>query len=151
MNKYGMDELILNKAKKQKRDWRTLKVYEKRLRAKRKEYMQTFSAFAINQRRSRAACVGELCLQAMEAVRGLNRTKPLLDGSLDYSIIEQKVKDPDGRKGFQYMVTYHVFSSEDALSAEDIAEEIEKTRKQLEQETEEMFREDPDEETEPAE
>ena len=116
------------------------------MRKARKEYLQTFSAYAVNQRRSRAAAIGECALQAMDAVRGLSRTKPLIAGSLDYVIEEKKVQDETGMKGFHCAVTFHVFSDERKYSDEEIRKEIEDTFEKLMMETDEMFPEETHEE-----
>lgn len=136
----------MTRKQKEKQDEKALKKYAESLKNRRKAYNQTFSAFAINQRRSRAACVGELCLQAIDAVRGLNKIKPLMDGTLYYSVIEHRVVDPDGKKGFQYEVTYHVVSHENAFTEEQIEKEISETREKMRAETEEMFPEEKHEE-----
>ena len=58
----------MTREQKIKRDSKTLKKYEKRLEDERMRYIQTFDAYAINQRRSRAAAIGECALQAREAI-----------------------------------------------------------------------------------
>lgn len=122
-----------------KKDSKALQNYAKRLKNEHKVYIQTFSAYAVNQRRSRAAAIGECALQAMDEVRGLAKKKQLLDGSLDYMITEQKVQDPDGRKGFHCSVTYRVVSAEKAHTEEWIKEELEKTFEKMMMDTDEMF------------
>lgn len=113
--------------------------YRKRLEKEHNAYMQTFSAFAINQRRSRAAAIGECALKAMDEVRGLAKTKRLMNGSLEYMITEQKVQDEDGRKGFQYSVSYRVVSMEKAFTPERIEEELKKTWEKMQMEIDERF------------
>lgn len=133
----------MTREQKERKDQKTIQKYAEKMRKQGKAYMQTFSAFAINQRRSRAAAAGECVLQAMDAVRGLSRTKPLKDGTLDYMINEKKVQDPDGRKGFQYEITYRVVSYERAFTDDQIRKGTEELAEKLRKETEEMFAEDP--------
>ena len=129
----------MTREQKIKKDKKALEKYEERMRKEHKVYMQMFDAYSVNQRRSRAAAIGECALKAMDEVRGLAKTKPLLDGTLDYMITEQKVKDPDGKIGFHVSVTYRVASMEKAMTEEQIQAEIEDTRKRMMLETEEMF------------
>ena len=129
----------MTREQKIKKDEKALAKYEERLKKERKVYMKTADAYAINNRRSRAAAIGACALQVMDEVRGLAKTKPLLDGSLDYMITEQKVKDPDGKIGFHASVTYRVVSAEAKHTAEWIQNEIEDTRKRMMLETDEMF------------
>ncbi len=132
-------ELIAhNRQVKIRRDSKALKKYAKRLREERKIYHQTFDAFSINQRRSREAALGACALKALDEVRGLRKTKPLV-GGLEFLIHEQKVEDPDGKKGFHYAVTYYVTSDERAHSDEDIQAEIEQTFERMMMETDELF------------
>ena len=129
----------MTREQKIRRDGKALKKYEEKLKKQHKVYMQQFSAYSVNQRRSRAACVGELCLQAIEHVRELNRVKQLMEGSLDYMVQEQKVRDPDGKKFFEYKVAYRVVSMEKAYTDEEIRKEIESTFEKMMAETDEMF------------
>lgn len=129
----------MTREQKIKRDGKALKKYKERLKKERKVYMECFSAYAVNQRKSRAAAIGECALQAMDRVKEMARIKPLLDGSLEYMITEKKVVDPAGIKGFQCSVTYRVVSAEDAHTAEWIEKEIEDTFEKMMQETDEMF------------
>ena len=135
----------MTREQKIRKDAKVLKKYEQRLRQEKKVYIQTFEAYAVNQRRSRAAAIGECALQARDAVRGLSVTKDLVDGTLDYMIREEKVVDPDGKKGFHCAVTYKVMSNEPAHTDEWIQSEMEKTFEQLMQETDEMFPEEKEE------
>ena len=132
----------MTRAQKLKRDEKTLKKYEEQLRKEHKTYIQQFDAYAVNQRISRAAAIGACALQAMDAVKGMAKAKELVPGSLDYMIIEQKVQDPDGKKGFHCQVTYRVVSYEKAHTEEWIREELEKTAAQLQAETDEMYPEE---------
>ena len=129
----------MTREQKIKKDSKALQNYAKRLKSEHKVYLQKFDAYAVNQRRSRAAAIGECALQAMDEVRGLAKTKQLLDGSLDYMITEQKVVDPDGNKGFHCSVTYRVVSAEKAHTQEWIDAELEKTFEKMMMETDEMF------------
>ena len=129
----------MTREQKIKKDSKALQNYAKRLKNEHKVYMQMYDAYAVNQRRSRAAAIGECALQAMDGVRGLAKTKQLLDGSLEYMITEQKVQDVDGRKGFHCSVTYRVVSAEKAHTEEEIKEELEKTFEKMMMETDEMF------------
>ena len=135
----------MTREQKIRKDQKTIKKYAEECKRRRKVYMQTFSAFAINQRRSRAAAVGELVLEAIEGVKGLAHVHPLIAGTLEYGIIEQKVKDPDGRKGFSYQVTYHVIANENAMTEEEQEKEVRELEEKLRRETDEMF---PEEKTE---
>ena len=121
-----------------------LEKYGERLRKQNRAYMQEVSAFAVNQRRSRAAALGECALQAMDHLRGLAKTKPLMNGSLEYMIREKKVEDPDGKKGFEYTVAYRVVSYEKAFTEEQITEELNKTWEKMQMEIDERFPEDED-------
>ena len=132
----------MNREQKIKKDSRALKKYAQRLRGEHKVYIQMFDAYAVNQRRSRAAAIGACAMQAMDAVRGLARVKPLLDGTLEYMITEQKVKDPDGKIGFHATVTFRVVSGEKAHDEEWIQKELEETFEKMMQETDEMFPEE---------
>lgn len=132
----------MNREQKIKRDSKALRKYGQRLKNEHKVYLKMFEAYAVNQRRSRAAAIGECALQAMDEVRGLAKVKPLLDGSLDYMITEQKVKDPDGRTGFHCTVTFRVVSAEKAHDDEWIQKELEETFEKMMQETDEMFPEE---------
>ena len=138
------------KAREQKirRDKKALDKYEERLRKEHKVYLQMFDAYAVNQRRSRAAAIGACALKAMDEVRGLAKTKQLMDGSLDYMITEQKVQDPDGKKGFHCSVTYRVVSTEKAHTEEWIQKEIEDTWTRMMRETDGMYPVEKEEEKE---
>ena len=138
----------MTREQKIRKDSKALKDYRKRLERERRAYMKEFEAFSVNQRRSRAAAIGECVLQAMDDVRGLARVKDLVNGSLEYMFNEQKVQDPDGRKGFKYSVAYRVVSTEPAHSKEDIDKEIEETFEKMMMETDEMFPQEEDQHAE---
>lgn len=129
----------MTREQKIKKDEKALKKYEERMRKAHKVHVKKFDAYAINNRRSRAAAIGACALQAMDDVRGLAKSKTLVDGTLDYMITEQKVKDPDGKIGFHASVTYRVASIVKAYTEEEIQAEIEDTRKRMMLETDEMF------------
>ena len=129
----------VTREQKIKKDKKALEKYGERMRKERKVYLQMFDAYSVNQRRSREAAIGACALKAMDEVRGLAKTKPLMDGSLDYMITEQKVKDPDGKVGFHVSVTYRVVSQEKAWTEEKIQAELEDTWKRMMLETDEMF------------
>ena len=133
---------MFDKMKKKRDDIQTLRKYEARLRAMRKEYIQAADAYSLSDRKSRAAAVGECCLAIMDKVRELAGKHKLIEGSLEYMIDEQKHIDTDGRKGFHYMVTYHVVADEPKYTEEEIRAEIEDTAKRLRIETEELFKKD---------
>ena len=129
----------MTREQKIRKDAKTLKAYKKRLQQERVVYHQNFDLVAINQRRSREAALGACVMKALDAVRELNKAKNLVPGTLYYSIDEQKILDPDGRKGFLESVTYFVQSYEKAHTEEDIEAEIEKTFEQFMRETDELF------------
>ena len=121
------------------RDEETIWKYKIQLRNQRKEYSKVTSAYSMTGRRSRALCLGECVLQAYEDLRKLNSEKTLLDGTLFWNIIEERVIDTDGRNGFRYTAIYHVKSDEQAIPDEDIEKEIAETREKIYKETGEMF------------
>ena len=136
----------MNKKTKIRMDRKTLKAYDRKLRARRKEYEKQAEAFSMTDRRSRAACAGECLLQAMEQLQQLNREKKLVNGTLWWSVGEQRVKDTDGKKGFRYTVAWHVLSDEAYYTEEEILKELRDTYRRLREETEEMYGEVTDEE-----
>ena len=129
----------MTKEQKIKKDEKALEKYAERMKKARKVYIKTANAYAINNRRSRAAAIGACALQVMDEMRGLAKTRPLMDGTLDYMITEQKVKDPDGKIGFHATVAARVTSAEAQYTAEEIRAEIEDTRKRMMLETEQMY------------
>ena len=138
----------MTREQKIKRDSKALKKYKEKLKKERKRYVQTFETYAINQRRSREAALGACCLKALDAVRELKKTKPLINGTLEYVISEQKVIDPDEKKGFHCSVTFAVASEEDAHTDEWIEKEIADTFERMMKETDEMFPEEAEDEKE---
>jgi len=133
----------MTKEQKLKRDEKALKLYEKQLRNRRKEYAQIADAYSRTGQRMRAEALGECALKLIENLRKLKGEKNLLDGTLFWTIGEERVKDMDGVKGFHYTVTFHVKSDEDAFTEEEIRKEIEETRAKMVAETEEMYAEEP--------
>ena len=125
--------------RKIRKDEKELKKYEERLRKEKVVYHQNFDLVALNQRRSREAALGACVMKALDAVRELSMKKQLVPGSLYYNISENKVNDPEGRKGFLESVTYFVMSYEKAHTEEQIAEEIRVTREKMMMETDELF------------
>ena len=137
---------IIGKLKRKREVVRTLRKYEIRLRKERKVYMKVAEAYCLSDRKSRAMTLGECCLKILEDVKELNTRHKLIDNSLEYMIDEQKVIDPDGRKGFKYKVLYSVLADEARFTEEEIRRELEDTARRLKLETEEIFRkEGPDE------
>lgn len=136
----------MNKRAKEKLDQKTIKKYEQQLKNRRKEYAQYAQSYSSTGRKMRAAAVGECVLQLMEQLRELNRQKTLIEGSLFWTINEQKVKDTDNKKGFHYLVCWHVKSDEPFYTDEEIRKELEETYGKIRQETEEMYAEEPAEE-----
>ena len=124
---------------KTRRDRKALAAYEKQMRNRRKEYAQVAEATSLSGRRNRALAVGECVLQLYDKLRDLNAEKKLLEGTLFWTIAEQRLKDTDGKKGFRYAVCWHVKSDEDYYTEDEITEEIEKTRAQMEAETRELY------------
>lgn len=120
-------------------DSKALKKYAKRLRDERKTYEQKFEAYSINQRKSRALALGSCALKAIDAVRELAKVKPLVAGTLEYVMNEQKVTDEAGAKGFYCSVIFHVVSDEPAHDPEDIRKEIEETFEKMMRETDAMY------------
>lgn len=132
----------MTREQKIKKDGKALEQYAKRLKNEHKVYIQMFDAYAANQRKSRAAAIGACVLQAMDELQGLWKTKPLREGSLEWNFAEQKIVDPDGKKGFHETVQYSVASGEPAYSEEEIRELIEDTRRRMELDLNEMYPEE---------
>ncbi len=132
----------MTREEKIRSDGETLEKYKEQLQNTAKAYMQTFSAFSVNQRKSRAAAAGECVLKALDEVKGLIKTKPMKAGTLDFIINEVKVKDPDGKKGWRYEISYRMVSYERKYTDEEIKKELEETAAKLKAETEEMFPEE---------
>ena len=129
----------MTREQKIKKDSKALKEYRKRLKNERMRYSQSFEAYSVNQRRSRALAIGECVLQAREAIYALRKRKPLINGTLFYNVSEQKVVDPDGKRGFHCVVTFAVNSEEPAHEDGWIEKEIAETFEKMMRETDEMF------------
>lgn len=142
----------MDNSKRSAKGWRTrinqkaLREYEKQLRNRRKEYAQYATAYSKTGRRNMALTVGECVLKAQDELKKLYREKKLLEGSLFWTITEQKIQDTDGIKGYHYVVCWHVKSDEDYYTEEEIREEIEETARRMKAEQEEFFADDPAEE-----
>lgn len=136
----------MNKKQKTRQDRKSVLKYKAQLEARRKEYVQYAQAYSGTGRRMRTTAVGECVLQLMEELRKLNNQKTLVEGSLFWTINEQKVKDTDGKKGYHYLACWHVKSTEPYYTKEEIEQEIRETYKKMNLETEEMYSEDPAEE-----
>ena len=134
------------KKRKQLKDWQTVRKYGERLRAERKIYTQTATTYSETDRKSRCLAVGECCIRALEAIGELNLQHRLVPGTLEYMINQQRVKDDTGKKGFRYDVTYQVKSEEPKYTEDEIRDELKDVAKRLKLETEEMFKEDEEEE-----
>ena len=124
---------------KKAQDAETLAHYERRLRDKRKHYMQSTEAISAGGRRNRALAVGECVLKLLDELEKEHFKHHFLPGTLSFSIYQDRTVDPDGIKGYKYMVAYHALADEPALTEEEIRQEIEDTRKKIEAETEEMY------------
>ena len=129
----------VNRKQKIKQDARALRKYKVRLQNEKKVYQQSFQLVAVNNRRSREAALGACVLKALDEVRGLAKMKNLVPGSLYYNIDEVIRFDPEGRKGFQEIVTFFVMSYEQAHTKEEIEKEIAETFEKMMRETDEMF------------
>lgn len=127
--------------KKQAEDQETLAHYEKRLRAKKKHYMQSADAFSYGGRKNRALAMGECVLQLMEQLEKEYYAHHFLPGTLSWIINEERASDENGRKGYRCDVAWHALADEQALTEEEIEKELEETRKKIEAETAEMFAE----------
>lgn len=142
----------MDRSKAAAKGWRTridkkaLEGYEKQLRNRRQEYAQYADTYSKTGRRNQAMAVGECVLKALDELKKLNKEKNLLEGSLFWTITEQKIKDTDGIKGFHYVACWHVKSDEDYYTEEEIRKEMEETRAKMEAEKEEFFADEPEEE-----
>ena len=134
----------MDKRQKIKQDKRTIRLYEQKLRTRPKEHDYIAEGYSATDRKSRALCAGECVIQAMDKLRELQAQRerekhPLKDGSLFWTIVEQKVKDPDGKKGFHYGVIFHVQSDEPYYTEDEIRKELKETYRKIKAETEEMY------------
>lgn len=125
--------------RKKEQDAITLMKYRQKLEAIRKVYSQGTEAVSEGGRRNRALSLGECCLQAIDQLQKLNGTHRLIPGTLFWNLDEEHITLENGKKGYRHSVVYHVKADEPALSQAEIDEEVEETRKRIEQETGEMF------------
>ena len=131
----------------------TVEKYRQDLLNERKVYMQKATARAVNNRRARALAVGECALKAMDGVRECSRAHRLAAQSLMYMIDEKIIYPVAGsrEKNFEYDVMYQVTSDEKAWTQEEIEEKTEDLRKRLAMETDEMFPEEENDQTDERE
>lgn len=134
----------MNKKQKTALDRKTIRDYENKLRARRKEYSQYAQTYSETGRRARALAAGEMMLQLTEQLKDLAHKKHLLEGSLSWTFNEQKVKDTDGKKGFHYLAAWGVNSDEPYYTEEEIRKELNETYRKIREETDEMFSEEPE-------
>jgi len=136
------------KFQKRMKDRKTIAGYEKRLRAERKVYAQSFSALSETGRKNRALAIGECCLRGIENISKLineQRGVEFVKGSLFWNLNEQRVKDETGEKGFKYTVTFHVQSYEPAWTEEEIQTKVAEAARLVKKETDEMYAKDKEE------
>ena len=156
MEKYNMTEQEWEKLeeefykkfayeRKLETDEMTIRSYELRLRAARKSYSKAAQAISQGGRKNRALSLGECCLKAIEELEKINGTHQLLQGTLTWQILEEPKKDENGKRVYQHIVVFHVKADEPALEDGEIEAEVAETRRRIEQETREMFAEDPPE------
>ena len=124
---------------KKEQDAEQLAHYERNLRAKRKHYTGNAVTFSTGGQRNRAMAAGAALLEALKQLEKFRREHQLMRGTLSWIIGEDRVVDPDGKKGYQYTYAWHVYADEQVLTEEEIAAEIEDTRKRMAAETEEMY------------
>ena len=141
----------MNKRQKIKKDQRTLRLYEKKLRARRQEIGRQAEAYSMTGRKQRIAAIGESVLKLLEDLHRIQdeqmrKGKPLVNGTLFWGINEERVQDTDGRKGFHYRIFFAVKSEEDYYTEQEIRTELRETYAKMKAETEEMFGEVTDEE-----
>ena len=134
----------MDKRQKIRQDRRTIRKYEQQLKNRPKEHEFIAEGYSQTDRKSRAICAGECVLQALEKLYELKDQRerdkhPLLDGSLFWTVHEQKVKDTTGKKGFHYGIAFHVQSDEPYYTQEEINAELKETYRRIKAETEEMY------------
>lgn len=123
-------------------DAKVLRTYRQRLEQERKVYHQVIGATSETGRKNRALAAGECVLKGIECVEELacrNPKIPFIDGSLYWTIDQQRIRDEDGEKGFRYLVSYTVTSNEPAWTKDEIREKVADARERLRNETREMF------------
>ena len=131
---------------KEDRDRDTLRGYEAKLKSTVKNYSLQTSGVTTGGRKNRAICLGECILQAAEKLEKESKDHNFAPGTLAWTFTEDRVKDPDGRKGYQYTARLVVATDEPAYTDEEIQKELEDLQQKLAAETEEMFREEEEEE-----
>lgn len=124
---------------KKSQDAEQLAHYERNLRAKRKHYTQSAETFCTGGQKNRAMAAGAAVLSGLEQLEKFRREHRLIPGTLSWIIGEDRAMDPDGKKGYRYTVAWHIYADENVLTEEEIAAEIEDTRKKMAAETEEMY------------
>ena len=140
----------MDRAGKLYQDEMTVEKYRQRLQAEKKYYGQVATAKAANQRRSRGLALGEAALQIMDAARVAASKHHMIPGTLCYMLDEQVIY-PTGdrnRKEFLYKVEYQVQADEPAYNENEIKFLCEDLEKKLKLETDEMFPEEPEKESE---
>ena len=139
-----MEEAVRDYALQMKkdRDADTVRAYEQKLRGTVKNYKFTVEDYTTGGRKNRALAVGECILQACDKLEKEAVNHKFMPGSLAWNIIEDRVKDEDGTKGYKYTVTCVIATDEAAFTEEQIQAEVQDLQKRLEMETAEMFRED---------
>ena len=141
----------MNKRQKIKKDQRTLRLYEKQLRARRQEIGRIVECYSKSGRRNRIAAIGEGVLKLLEDLKEIQaeqeqKKKPLLNGTLFWNVYEERVRDTDGIKGFHYKICFAVKSEDAYYTEEQIRKELRETYAKMKAETEEMFGEVTDDE-----
>ena len=131
---------------KEDKDRDTVRAYGDKLRSTVKNYTLKTSAVTTGGRKNRAICLGECILQAADKLERESKDHNFVPGSLAWTFTEDRVQDPDGRKGYQYTVKLVVATDEAAYTDEEIQKELEDLTGKLAAETEEMFREEAEEE-----
>jgi hypothetical protein len=102
-------------------------------------YSSQASAVSEGGRMNRALSLGECCLQAIEKLQSVNGMHRLVPGTLFWTINEERVLLKDGKKGYAHSATFFVTADEPAYTEEEIAKEIEETRRKMQAETAEMY------------
>ena len=124
---------------KQDRDRDTLNGYERRLRAARKVYSKGAEAYTTGGEKNRAYALGACVMGLVKEMEKEAEEKKLIQGTVQWQISEDRVKDPDGKKGYRYNVAVRCLMDEPAYTDEEIEKEIEDTQQRIEAETREMF------------
>ena len=141
----------MNKRQKIKKDKRTLRLYEKKLRARRQEIGRIGEAYSMTGRKQRIAAIGETVLKLLDDLHRITeeqqaKGKPLVNGTLFWGVNEERVQDTNGVKGFHYRIFFCVKSEDDYYTEEEIRKELRETYAKMKAETEEMYGETSDDE-----